>query len=199
MLITRSRGAATAPRQVRRGAGVAAVAVIAIASLSLDGSRTQRAPVLFASSVSRRAAFAAFDSLASSGATQGSAGEAPMRAIIVASPRDCRGNLLIANVLGHRGVASVVGLPELVVAGIPTDTIGLRQTLPRAVRGASLRLLSADERVLLRSIGHQETPIMLLFDRFGRLQFATHAKSDPVARTADMRAIHHLTMRDPTH
>lgn len=172
---------------------------IVVLSLALDGARSGDASTPFVPDAVRREAFAAFDSLASTAAPNGTSSEAPMRAVIVASPGDCRGNLRFANVLMRRGVAPVVGAPELVIAGSSVDTVGLRPTLPPAVRRASLRLLSTSERSMLRSIGHNGTPVMLLFDRDGRLRFVTHAMNDPVARTADMRAIRHLTMRDPTH
>lgn len=198
MLVKLGRGAAMAPRQSRH-VRTTVVVCIAIGTVLAIDALFSSGPLRGLRTTAEFPAFSARHSASATPRLRGSTEEPPMRAIIVASPRDCPGNLRFANVLMQRNVAAVVGIPELVVSGPSRDTVSLRQVLPPLLAVASIRMLQANERQLLHAIGHHATPVLLLFDGEGRLRLSTHVESDAVARTSVARAIAHVTTRDPTH
>jgi len=192
------RGVDQTPRQSRRRL-TAAIALVLLAGLVwVDAARPHKPTDEYGASHGQTRPFAAQDTAARARGQSLLPGDRGMRAVIVASPNDCIGNLHFANVLRRRSVAAVVGSPELIVQGSPSDTVGLRRILPQGVAGSPMRLLGSHERALLHAMGHHETPILLLFDDQDRLRFGTQVESDPVTRVAVARAIVHLTTRDPT-
>ena len=121
------------------------------------------------------------------------------RAVFVASREDCSGNFLLANLVAPRTLQERVGAPELVLQGVPRDTMGLRETLPFALQTSAIRLLRESEKRFLHGIGHHATPVLLLYDREARLRLASQVDPDPVARVALGRALRHLITVDPSH
>ena len=121
------------------------------------------------------------------------------RAVFVASRQDCSGNFLLANLVAPRTIQEIVGTPELVLQGVPRDTMGLRETLPFALQASAIRLLRESEKRFLHGIGHNATPVLLLYDRDNRLRLASQVDPDPVARVALGRALRHLITVDPSH
>lgn len=122
----------------------------------------------------------------------------PMRAVLVVSPRDCVGNLSLASMMLRGSGLSLARDLELVINASPADTVGLRRLIPQSHSASRLRLLQPHERALMLQAGLGETPLLLLYDRDGRLRMATHTDADPVARRAFNRAVVHLTARLPT-
>lgn len=195
-MLTKFGRGAHAPRQFRRRW---TFAVVAVGVVLLVDALTSQSMTRLVGHRSEMRAFSTTDSSMSRRVIAMPVGERPLRAIVVASPHDCIGNLRFANVLSRRDVAAVVGVPELVVQGQARDTIGLRRMLPTLLESSTMRLLQPSERALLHAIGHHATPVMLLFDQEGHLRIATQVESDAVTRTAIARAITHFATRDPAH
>lgn len=183
MLTADGRGGRALPRPIRR------VARLVLLPLAVGGV------ILVASRALPRSADAPFAALVA----QRTAADTTMRAVVVASPQDCRGNLSLAAVFARPAVRQAVGTPLLLINGTAADTLGLRPLLHRALARSDIHLLSAAQRRVLLMIGQRETPSLLLFDSAGRLRMATHVEANPVARVAFMRALVHVSSVSPTH
>jgi hypothetical protein len=165
---------------------MAGLAAIVVASMTIDVRRIlAAAPREAITPLKPSAALAALDSA--------------MYVVFVAQRADCNGNLLLANLAATGRVKHAVHPPELVIAGVSQDTVGIRPLLPYGLRHSPIRLLAVGERLWLHAIGHHETPTLLIYDREQRLRLASHVDPDPVARVALGRAISHLVTNDPSH
>lgn len=195
-MLTIGRGASTAPRHRRRryalllsGMGVAAVTGAALIDVERPSRHQRRSAV----------AFPAPAAWAEWAATPPAAlADPPMRAVLVVSPRDCSGNLTLASMMLRGSGLSLERDLELVINASAFDTTGLRALVPRSHARSHMRLLEAHERELMLQAGLGETPLLMLYDREGRLRMATHTDADPVARRAFNRAVVHLAARLPT-
>jgi hypothetical protein len=120
-----------------------------------------------------------------------------MQVVVVAQRRDCDGNLSFAASFNRAQIRHAVVVRQLLIEGLPHDTLGLRARLPDVLRAVPMALLQRREREALRAIGHQATPVFLLLDSGSRVIAAVPVDPDPVHRTAFLRAIAHLVNYDP--
>lgn len=112
-----------------------------------------------------------------------------LRAVLVAQRRDCNGNLDFFAMMGRRRIAAAIQAADVLVEGIPSDTLSIRGLLPRPFTRASLRLLTSSDRDLVQSLGYQTTPLLLLYDLDGRLMLALPALATAPERVAFTRAL----------
>ncbi|MDQ6612269.1 MAG: hypothetical protein M3Y64_07535 [Gemmatimonadota bacterium] len=118
--------------------------------------------------------------------------------VVIAQRADCSGNLSHLAFLDRTSVAAHIAHRHVLLAGPAHDTIGLRELLPRSLNGATLSLLSDDQRELLHQLGHNETPTMALYDSRDRLLVLSATPSDVYARTVFVRALTRILTNNPT-
>jgi hypothetical protein len=122
----------------------------------------------------------------------------PVHGVLVVSPGDCNGNLGLSGIMLRGTPPAMARNVVVAVVGTANDTAYVRLHLPAVMAANPLRLLTDSERAMLLSIGHRETPVLLLYDDANRLRMATHTEADPVARLAFSRAVSHFIHRTPS-
>jgi len=120
-----------------------------------------------------------------------------MQLVVVAQRRDCDGNLSFAAFFNRARLRDRVAVRRLLIEGAAADTLGLRSRLPTILQKVPMALLHDRERDALQAMGHHATPVFLLLDAEHRVLAAVPVDPDPVHRTAFLRALIHLSTRDP--
>ncbi|MEP6779304.1 MAG: hypothetical protein ABJC26_05395 [Gemmatimonadaceae bacterium] len=118
--------------------------------------------------------------------------------VVVAQRSDCSGNLRQLSFLDRTAIARATPHRYLLLAGPPSDTVGLRALLPLSLRRARITVLNSGQRALLNQVGHDESPTMALFDGRNRLLLISATPADPYARTVFVRAVARILSNNPT-
>ena len=120
------------------------------------------------------------------------------RVVVIAQRADCSSNLNHLAFLNRVAIAPHIVGRFILLAGPPSDTMGLRPLLPPVLQHADIAILRPDQERLLRSLGHSESPTMALYDNRNRLLVVSATPPDPFQRTVFVRALARIITGNPT-